>query len=247
MRVTKRSLTQEVERELAMACRAGDEEARRILIESNVGLVVCIAGDFMGAGLEMEDLVSEGTIGLMKAIDNYKPEVGRLGVYARWWILKMIRGALTKNARTVRLPSHIVDKIYAIKKVSARLEAETGGEAGEDEIADETGMTRVQVRKLQAYGQRSVPLDHPDGTAFDPISETKNPAELCAEQDSLGALPSALSALSPRERLVVEARYGINGPPKTLDDLGKELNLTKERIRQIQMEAIKKMKRHMER
>lgn len=245
-------LTQEEEVLLAERIKTGDLEARAHMINANLRLVVKIAQDYANYGLPLVDLISEGNIGLMKAIERFDPHRGaKLSTYASWWIKQSIRRALADQSKTIRLPVHMVEKISKMRRLAMMLAEELGREPTEEELAAEIGIDRAKLANLKAASQRTTSLDAPisddDSTGLGEIIGDENalsPLELLSHKNLHNQLGCLLDVLDERERRIINARYGLNGEqPKTLDEVGKEFGITRERIRQLQNIALKKMRR----
>jgi RNA polymerase primary sigma factor len=236
---------------LARRARRGDTAAREELIKANLRLVVKIAQDYSGYGLPLLDLISEGNIGLMKAVDRFDPSRGvKLSAYAAFWIKQAVRRALANQTRTVRLPVHVHDKLLRLNRIASRLRDLLGHEPTEEELADEAGLSVKRLRKLRAATRSFVSLDQPrsedDPTTVGesvPDPNALAPGNLLDLADDRARLGQCLGDLSDRERLVLMRRYGLNGESvQTLEDTGRECGVTRERVRQIQTQAIKKLR-----
>jgi len=247
-------LSREEELALTAKCRRGNRKARQKLICSNLRLVVKIAMSYLNLGLPLLDLISEGNIGLMKAVDRYDPNKGgRLSTYAAWWIKQSIMRALANQAKTIRLPTHIVDKLCRMRKVQQKLTAEYGRQPAIDELAEALEVEPETIRFWKRLGNHPSSLDAPNGpddtrtygetlicdygsTPFDEVSAKQ------AHED----LNQLIDQLSPRERTIIRDRFGLNGSRKrTLEDIGMEFNITRERVRQIQRSAISALREMM--
>lgn len=247
-------LTRHEEVCLAQRVQQGDTAARELMIKANLRLVVKIARDYEDFGLPLLDLISEGNIGLMKGVERFDPARGaKLSVYASFWIKQAMRRALANHARTVRLPSHVHDKLIYIGRAANRLQEILGREATSEEIAGEVGMTPAKVQRFRDAGHRCVPLDEPQfdddrQTLGDTIADTLAvPPDASLDQSTdLNMLREYMSQLDARERLVLNGRYGLDGgEAKTLAVIGAELGVTREWIRQIEIQAIKKLRRSL--
>jgi RNA polymerase primary sigma factor len=249
-------LTPEQEIELAKRIQKGDEHAREHMIKANLRLVVKIARDYEGLGLPLLDLINEGNIGLMKGVERFNPAKGaKLSTYAALWIKQAIRRALGNQSKTIRLPVHVVDKMAHIRVAERKLREALGREATDEEVADEMGFSLRQVKLYREAGKAPVSLDAPlsDG------EEGKQVAEVVADPNAVAAydhivrqgdnelLQEVLGTLTERERTILTMRFGLGGDsPKTLEQVGEHYGLTRERIRQIQEEALSRMRTKME-
>ena len=245
-------LTIEEEAALAERIKAGDAAARDHLIRANLRLVVKIAGDYSGYGVSVSDLVSEGNIGLMKAVERFDPEKGgKFSTYSAWWIKQSIKRALASQSKTIRLPSHMVDKIARMRRIASMLTEVLGREPTDDELAEEIGLPPHKVAMLKQAALRTTSLDAPvndgEATAYGDIigDETAaNPLDRLVSSDLHEQLDDLLAILDERERRVIDERFGLNGlKPMKLEDVGREFGVTRERIRQIQNAALAKMHR----
>jgi RNA polymerase primary sigma factor len=245
-------LTIEEETALAERIKRGDQEARDHMIRANLRLVVKIAGDYSGYGVSMSDLISEGNIGLMKAVDRFDPEKGgKLSTYGAWWIKQSIKRALANQSKTIRLPIHMVDKIARIRRIAASLTEALGREPTDDELAEETGLPRQKVAMLKQSAMSQASLDAPvnvgEATTNSEIiadEAASNPLDLLADKNLLDQLDGLLATLDERERRIIDERFGLNGlQPMLLEDVGREFGVSRERIRQIQNSALAKMRR----
>ncbi len=245
-------LTIQEEIELAARIKEGDGEARAHMIRANLRLVVKIAQDYSNYGLPVTDLISEGNIGLMKAVERFDPEKGgKLSTYAAWWIKQSIKRALANQSKTIRLPVHMVDKIAKMRRISSMLAEALGREPTDDELAEEVGLPRRKLAMLRQASQRPTSLDAPinDGEATeygDIIRDeaAENPLDMLADKNLHGEIDGLLSVLDERERRIIDERFGLNGKkPLTLEEVGREFGVTRERIRQLQNSALTKMRR----
>jgi RNA polymerase primary sigma factor len=245
-------LTRDEENKYAARVRKGDPEARERMINSNLRLVVTVAHDYTNLGLPLLDLISEGNIGLTKAVDRFDPSKGaKLSTYAIWWIKQSIKRALGNQSKTIRLPIHLADKVSKIRRVSLQMSEELGREPTDDELGEELGIAREKVERLKSVGIRPASLDAPvDGDDSTELGEAvadeaaQTPFESLRHQDLIGELSGLLAVLDSREKKIITQRYGLNGgKPKTLEDVGKDFGVTRERIRQLQNEALVKLRR----
>lgn len=249
-------LTREQEVELAAKIQAGDSKAREHMIKANLRLVVKIAKDYSNYGLPLVDLISEGNIGLMKAVERFDPEKGgKLSTYAAWWIKQSIKRALANQSKTIRLPVHMVDKISRMRRVSAVLTEELGREPSAEELAEELGLPLKKVTLLQRVSQRPTSLDAPiageEGTSYAEIIGDEKAVDPSVQIDNNtlnGDLDGLLDLLDERESMIIDARFGLNGrTPMTLEEVGREFGVTRERIRQLQNLALTKMRKALRR
>jgi RNA polymerase primary sigma factor len=248
-------LTPKEEIALARRIKKGDKQAREHMIKANLRLVVKIARDYSGLGLPLLDLINEGNIGLMKGVERFNPTKGaKLSTYAAWWIKQAIKRALANQSKTIRLPVHVVDKVAHIRRAEMKLRETLDRDPSDEEVADELGMHAVRVRAYRQASKAPVSLDAPLGEdESDRVSEiVADPnaqapfAGIVRESDN-ALMNEALATLTPRERAILEMRFGLNnGEPKTLEEVGEEFHVTRERIRQIQEQALKQLRARME-
>lgn len=245
-------LTPAEEVELAARIKRGDKEARAHMIKANLRLVVKIAQDYAGYGLPLADLISEGNIGLMKAVERFDPEKGgKLSTYAAWWIKQSIKRALANQSKTIRLPVHMVDKIAKMRRISMILTEVMGREPTDDELAEELGIPRKKLALLKRASQRPTSLDAPvnegESTDYSEIigdERAINPLDALADKNLHNQLDDLLDVLDEREHRIIDARFGLNGKkPMTLEEVGREFGVTRERIRQLQNVALEKMRK----
>jgi RNA polymerase primary sigma factor len=248
-------LTREEEVQLADRIKNGDKEARAHMIKANLRLVVKIAQDYANYGLPLLDLISEGNIGLMKAVERFDPNKGgKLSTYAAWWIKQSIKRALANQSKTIRLPVHMVDKISKMRRVAMVLSEELGREPTDEELSEEIGIDRAKLSQLKSAALRPASLDAPigddDSTQFGEIigdEKAQTPLELLSHKNMHMQLDDLLEVLDERERKIVDARFGLGGQkPKTLEEVGQEFGVTRERIRQLQNIALKKLRRALQ-
>src|SRR5881296_3067710 len=245
-------LTPQQEIELARKIKKGDREARERMINANLRLVVTIAHDYANLGLPLLDLISEGNIGLTKAVERFDPTKGaKLSTYAMWWIKQSIKRALANQSKTIRVPVHLVDKVAKVRRVSLQMSDELGREPTDEELGEEIGIDSEKVARLKSVGIRPASLDAPitddDSTEFAEVigdDEAQTPFELLRDKNLLGEVDGLLEVLDPRERKIISQRFGLDGgEPKTLEDVGKDFGVTRERIRQLQNIALAKLRR----
>lgn len=244
-------LTVEEENALAERIRQGDNEARDHMIKANLRLVVKIAHDYSGYGLSLSDLISEGNIGLMHAVERFDPEKGgKLSTYGSWWIKQSIKRALANQSKTIRLPIHMVDKIARMRRISSLLTEAFGREPTDAELADELGLPRQKIAMLKQAAQRPTSLDAPvndgEATAYGEIisdESVSDPLEMLSDKNLHGEIDGLLSLLNERERRIIDERFGLSGlKPMLLEDVGREFGVSRERIRQLQNSALAKMR-----
>ncbi|HEY8962603.1 MAG TPA: RNA polymerase sigma factor RpoD/SigA [Luteolibacter sp.] len=245
-------LTPEEEVQLAKRIKKGDKEARSHMIRANLRLVVKIAQDYAGYGLPISDLISEGNIGLMKAVERFDPKKGgKLSTYAAWWIKQSIKRALANQSKTIRLPVHMVDKIAKMRRISTLLAEALGREPTDEELAEEIGLPRRKLAMLKQASQRPTSLDAPinegEATEYGEIigdERAANPLEMLSDKNLHNQLDGLLSVLDDRERKIIDERFGLTGKkPMTLEEVGRQFGVTRERIRQLQNSALTKMRR----
>ena len=248
-------LTPQDEITLAAKIKKGDKEARSLMIRSNLRLVVKIAHDYANLGLPLLDLISEGNIGLMKAVERFDPaKGGKLSTYAAWWIKQSIKRALANQSKTIRLPVHLVDKISKMRRVSLQMSEELGREPSDDELAEEIGIAAGKVSQLKTVCIRPASLDAPisdeDSTEFGEIvgdEDAFTPFELLRDKNLRDEVDGLLDVLDERERKIIFSRFGLDGgKPKTLEEVGKKFGVTRERIRQLQNIALSKLRRALQ-
>ncbi len=248
-------LTPDEEIQLAARIKKGDKKAREHMIKANLRLVVKIARDYEGIGLPLLDLISEGNIGLMKAVERFDPaKGGKLSTYGSWWIKQSIKRALANQSKTIRLPVHLVDKISKMRRTAMKLQEMLGHEPSDEELADEMGMTAARVTQMRQAATRPASLDAPigddDSNNFSDVVQDENatsPYENLEDKTVTDMLQDMVKHLDQREATILRFRFGLDGgTEKTLEEVGVKFGVTRERVRQIQNLALKKLRKMIE-
>ncbi len=248
-------LTPAEEIELAARIKKGDKKAREQMIKANLRLVVKIAHDYEGLGLPLLDLINEGNIGLMKAVERFDPaKGGKLSTYGSWWIKQSIKRALANQSKTIRLPVHLVDKISKMRRTALKLHEVLGREPTDEELGEELGMTGSRVAQLRTAAIRPASLDAPigddDSNNFSEVVQDENaetPYEQLEEKTVTLMLNDMVALLDTREATILKYRFGLDGDTeRTLEEVGEKFGVTRERVRQIQNMALNKLRKMIE-
>jgi RNA polymerase primary sigma factor len=245
-----RLLTAAEERELAQRKDAGDEEAKRRLIEGNLRLVMSITRNYTKAGVPLLDLIQEGNLGLMRAVEKFDWRMGyKLSTYATWWIRQAVTRALADQGRTIRLPVHVAEQERRVMRARRLLTQKLNREPSLREIAKESGFTEKKVRDLLELIEDPISLEAPVGDGESDYSDliedvnAEQPEEMTAQGMRSTELAEAITRLNPRMRLVITRRFGLDGqPPRTLEQVGAELGITRERVRQLESRALRELR-----
>ncbi len=248
-------LTPTEEIDLAARIKKGDRKAREQMIKANLRLVVKIARDYEGLGLPLLDLISEGNIGLMKAVERFDPaKGGKLSTYGSWWIKQSIKRALANQSKTIRLPVHLVDKISKMRRRAMQLQEILGREPTDEELAEDLHLTTARVSQMRLAAIRPASLDAPigdeDSNNFSEIVEderAENPYDQLEDKTVTGMLQELVKHLDDRESTILRYRFGLDGgSEKTLEEVGRKFGVTRERVRQIQNIALRKLRKMIE-
>jgi RNA polymerase primary sigma factor len=248
-------LTPQEEITLAARIKKGDKKARELMIKANLRLVVKIARDYEGLGLPLLDMISEGNIGLMKAVERFDPaKGGKLSTYGSWWIKQCIKRALANQSKTIRVPVHMVDKISKMRRAATRLLEEYGREPTDEELAEDLGISSTRVGQMRMAAARPASLDaligDEDSNRFSDVVEDENadtPYERLEGKAVKAMLQDMVKTLGSREANILCARFGLDGKrPMTLEEVSEGLGVTRERVRQIQNAALRKLRKMIE-
>ena len=247
-------LTVQDEIDLAARIAKGDTEAREIMITANLRLVVKIAQEYSNLGLSVLDLINEGNMGLMKAVERFDPSKGgKLSTYASWWIKQGIKRALANQSKTIRLPVHMVDRVTLIRRTAAKLSESLGREPTNEEIAETLNLPATRVSHLRNVSTKPASLDSPineeDGSTLGevvPDEKSVDPYESLKSKSLIGDVNLVLSMLEPREADIIRLRFGLDGrDPLTLEQVGEQIGITRERVRQLQDQALRDLRKKM--
>jgi RNA polymerase primary sigma factor len=248
-------LTVEEEVELAARIQAGDENARQHMIRANLRLVVKIAREYDGLGLPLLDLINEGNIGLMRAVEKFDPSKGaKFSTYSSWWIKQAVRRAIANQAKTIRLPSHVIDKLCRLRRTALDMQEELGREPSDEELAEEAGLPLRKVKSMRLAAIRPLSLEMPlgegdTGRVADIVADERAeaPFQSLDDQTVTEILGDLMKRLDAREAGILRYRFGLDGgEERTLEEVGQQFGVTRERIRQLQNVALAKLRRWME-
>ena len=240
--------------DLAKRISKGDEKAREIMITANLRLVVKIAQEYSNIGLALLDLINEGNIGLMKAVERFDPSKGgKLSTYASWWIKQSIKRALANQSKTIRLPVHMVDRVTQMRRISSELAEKLGRDATDEELASEMNLPVARVNHLKSVSKKPASLDSPigeeDGSTLGEIvadEKATDPLESLQSKSVVGDVNRVLNELDPREADIIRLRFGLEGrDPLTLEEVGEKIGVTRERVRQLQEQALRQLRKNM--